>query len=270
MGLPKKRKPVKLPPNQQVQYGGIAAPSAPRVGTVQPQQTAGIPKPAAPLIQALQQPRPTAPAPGNPSTATAIDPRDADYYNLLAQNEFTRNTGIASLGRQKGEAQTGYDTLLQRLIPQEQQANESSKIGHHKRGLFFSGILGKDLENIATGFTNQRTDARTNLESTLAGFGEQERNLYGQYGTGKGGDYGLQGTALMNQAVGRQGERDVLAAQIASQNASAAELAKLLAPAPQPKPGEPGFNWNAYFAKQTAAVRNSPAAIAYRNKKKGK
>lgn len=257
---------VKLPPNIQVQFGALpSAPSAPKVGTVTP-GTSGITGAAKPLPQAATQaPKPVIPAPGNPSP---VDPRDAEYYNLLAQNEFTRNQGISSITRQKGESQSAFDTLLQRLSTQETDTNQTTKQNANKEGLFYSGILGKRLQDVATGYENQRTDARTNLSSVLAGFGEQERGLYGQYGTGANGDYGLQGAGLLNAATGRQGERDRIAAEIVAQQTAAAELARLLAPAPTttntnvPTSTGGGSNAAQERARAEAAAAKARAAAA--------
>lgn len=161
-----------------------------------PQPLGAAPKPFSPL--------PTPPAPPSLGPKPTPDARDSQYTSAIASNLFRRNQGLANLTQADSYARTDADTAVGRLALQQTQANQNATEGSNKQGLFYSGILGKRLGDIETGYKGQRDDVATRLARTLAGNEAQRQTLIGQYGDpNKEGDYGLEGGELFAGAQGR-------------------------------------------------------------------
>lgn len=168
--------------------------------------------PAALANQGFKQ-SPTAPAmpftagvtpPSGIKPPPTPDARDSQYTSAIAANLFRRNQGLANLATSDSYARTDADTSVQRLALQQSQANQNANEGANKQGLFYSGILGKRLGDIETGYKGQRDDVTTRLARVLAGNESERQTLIGQYGDpNKEGDYGVLGAQEFAGAKGR-------------------------------------------------------------------
>lgn len=174
---------------------------------------------------------------------TAPDIRDPEYWlNIenIKQYYGTTQAGYGEQRRQDVEARDRALTILGEKEPTDvRQASESA----NKAGLFYSGILGRNLGDIATSYTRQREQigsdftGRENLRQIA------EQGLKDQYGPG-----GIQERTSIYSA----GER---AKQAAIDN-------------PPPPIAQTGAQYLAQAAKP-ATAKSIAAALAKRRKASG-
>lgn len=87
---------------------------------------------------------------------------DSTYFAGVAGLQFQNKNSISDLKLAQGYADTDYQTTLRRMAEQQAQATQNNREGMNKRGLFYSGQLGKRQGEIDKGYEDQRYDIGKN------------------------------------------------------------------------------------------------------------
>lgn len=146
----------------------------PQLPAVRPGNMLGIPER---LPGAIQLGGPAAPAPSGVAATTPANPNliasgvggaltgpklDSSYFAGVAGVQFKNKNDIADLKLQQGYADTDYNTTLRRLAEQQAQATQNTREGMNRKGLFYSGQLGKAQGVLDKGYEDQRYDIGKN------------------------------------------------------------------------------------------------------------
>lgn len=187
------------------------APPAPRAPTVAPAARGAQVKAPAPTYARIAAPTLAYQPADYGATAgtTATADKDAAYWAAYAQAQFERDTQQQGLvSAEQYEAQD-YGDSLTRLAEQQALARKQAEIDANKRGIFFSGVKKKGLEDIDVQFNRQAGDLNTDRERAIA-----ERALR-MAETNQA--FGISDFQLLAEAAARKAQRE---AEIRQENIS--------------------------------------------------
>lgn len=117
----------------------------------------------------------TAPNPGAPATAPAqapaptdsTDPRDAQYYQNVADNQFKVNNQINALNLDRSNAQTALQSQLAQLAYQQPRDQLAMEQRANQAGSLYSSVEGQNQGNLAYQFAGRKGADQANEASTL-------------------------------------------------------------------------------------------------------
>lgn len=145
------------------------------------------PAPAAPAAPQVTQPAAPAAAPRAPA-----DPKDSSYQAQLAQLLAQRNNQLTDYGTARTRANEdvyGLRGSIASLAENRGKALEANKVNASKGGIFYSGILGKDLADTNKGYDDQQANIVQALTRQLADIATGEQRAREGYDTGAGSAY---------------------------------------------------------------------------------
>lgn len=125
-------------------------------------------------VAGQQKPAPSAPgapapsAPAAPSAGGGELADDAQAAAARAQALFERSQRISALQQQGSDDATDLAEAVRRMREQQPKDEQSAKESRNRQGLFFSGILGKQLGDIATQYTRRQADEQTAFDRRQA------------------------------------------------------------------------------------------------------
>lgn len=161
-----------------------------------------------PLLPGVPGAAPAAPA-APPATAVSTpDPRDSTYQTQLAQLLAGRDnqlTDYAAARSRANESVYGQRGSLAQLAEARTKALDTNKVNASRGGIFYSGILGKDLADTNQGYDNQQADVVAALTRQLEDIATGESRAKQSYDLGQGSAYNdavqraLQGDATLAQ-----------------------------------------------------------------------
>jgi hypothetical protein len=119
--------------------------------------------PLAPTPQkGVQRPPNPAPGvgtpPGQPQAPGHVFTPDAGYLAGAAQRQFDRTTALNALTSQKTNDQTDTAEAIRRLLQDAPGQRQGIKEGANKAGLFYSGQLGKQMDEYEGNLTRAQGD----------------------------------------------------------------------------------------------------------------
>lgn len=165
------------PGKPQYLLGGYARPAAPARRYTGPRFTLGQPGhpqyrlggyapagAAAPAAAAVPGPAAIASPGAEPPSVDAPFGGDAQYFAERAQREFQASQQRDELDRQGAYDRTDFAEALRRMALKQPEDEQATREAANRQGLLFSGVLGKDLGTVRTGYERQRSDAQLDFD----------------------------------------------------------------------------------------------------------
>jgi hypothetical protein len=173
-------------------------------------------------------------APGAPVAPPVPSSLDSQYFADAAKNTFDVNQGLTQNDLQGQQRRASLEEALRRLSAQQPRDEQTTTQAANRQGLFYSGALGQRLGDLATKYSQQRSDMNSQFSS------EEATRLAARAALQQG--YGVNDAALRAAAVERQIASDQAAADagalVAPQTPVTAGQVKTATgeAAPRPKP----------------------------------
>lgn len=162
----------------------------------------------APPVPAAPGGPPQASPPGMPQAPQAQFTPDAEYLAAAAQRSFDRQQALQALTSQGETDKTDTKEAIRRLLADAPEQRNQIKVGANKAGLFYSGQLGKQLNEYEADLTQRQGDINLDFQRRESARAAARRAI--EQGMP------LEEAAALAEAATRQVERDTAAADARS------------------------------------------------------
>jgi hypothetical protein len=150
-------------------------------------------------------PPPAQSPPGQPEQGSTPFVPDAAYLAAAAQRNFERGEAIKNLTSQGSTDKADTAEAIRRLLSKAPEQRQGIKQSANKAGLFYSGQLGKQLNNYEADLTQNQGDINLDYQR------REEARAAARSAIERGAP--LEEAAALAEAAGRQVERDTVAAE---------------------------------------------------------
>jgi hypothetical protein len=147
------------------------------------------------------------PGAGKPSSAGEVGPQgpapyagDAQYGVDVDALGSRRDLALAGVTRQESDVNTNMQEALRRMQGQREETLGDANRAYNRRGLLFSGALGKRRGDVEVGFQRQELDVRGQAKSALEELASRR--------AGANSDFTFGQRSAWNESVDRQIGRD--------------------------------------------------------------